>query len=103
MEGHFGNTITWVRHHLSGKDASIAVGRIAAHLPASAKDGLQRGLGELVDERSSLYLRFDKQRLIEGQLEEGTGDPVRIKVKPRGYLLQGDARELYSRILFGDG
>jgi RNA binding exosome subunit len=102
MEGHFGNAITRVRYHLTGEDAAAALGRIAAHLPAPTKDMLKRGIGELVDEHSALYLRFDKQRLVAGGLEEGTSDPVRIRVKPRVFLLRGSAKEFYSKILFGE-
>jgi len=101
MEGHFGNAITRVRYHLMGKDAAAALGSIAAHLPALTEDRLKRGIGELVDEHSALYLRFDKQRLVVGALEEGTGDSVRIRVKPRVFLLRGGAEEFYSKILFG--
>ncbi len=101
LEGHFGNAIARVRYHLAGEDAAAALGSIAAHLPALTKDTLKRDIGELVDERSALYLRFDKQRLVVGTLEQGTGDPVRIRVKPRAFLLRGGARELYSEILFG--
>jgi len=101
MKGHFGNAITRVRYHLTGKDAAAALGSIAAHLPTITKDKLERDIGEFVDEHSALYLRFDKQRLVAGTLEEGTDDPVRIKVKPRGFLLRGGAEEFYSKILFG--
>ena len=101
MEGHFGNVITRVRYHLIGEDAAAALGSIVAHLPALTKDRLNRDIGELVDEHSVLYLRFDKQRLVVGALEEGTADPVRIRVKPRVFMLRGGAREFYSKTLFG--
>jgi RNA binding exosome subunit len=77
MEGHFGNTITRVRYHLTGEEAAAALGSIVARLSTLMK------------------------RLVAGTLEEGTGDPVRIKVKPRGFLLHGGAKEFYSKILFG--
>ncbi|MGD0476915.1 MAG: RNA-binding domain-containing protein [Nitrososphaerales archaeon] len=101
MEGHFGNVITRVRYHLTGEDAAAALGSIVAHLPTPTKGKLERGIGELVDEHSALYFRFDKQCLVAGTLEEGTGDTVRIKVKPRGFLLRGGAKEFYSKILSG--
>jgi RNA binding exosome subunit len=102
MEGHFGNVITRVKYHLTGDDAAAALGSIVAHLPAMTKGNLKRGIGELVDEHSTLYLRFDKQRLVVGTLERGTGDPVRVTVKPRVFLLRGGAKEFYSKILFGE-
>jgi RNA binding exosome subunit len=102
MEGHFGNAITRVRYHLTGEDAAAALGSIAARLPALMRERLKRGIEELVDEHSALYLRFDKQRLVVGELEEVTGDSVRIRVKPRLFLLRGGAKEFYSKILFGE-
>ena len=102
MEGHFGNAITRVRYHLTGEDAAAALRSIATRLPATTKDRLKFGIGELVDEHSALYLRFDKQRLVAGTLEDGTGDPVRVRVKPRVFLLRGGAKEFYSKILFGE-
>jgi RNA binding exosome subunit len=101
LEGHFGNAITRVRYRFIGEDAAAALGSIAAHLPALTKDRLKGDIGELVDEHSALYLRFDKQSLVAGTLEEGTADPVRIRVKPRVFLLRGGAKEFYSKILFG--
>src|SRR5271157_67450 len=56
MEGHFGNPITWVRYNITGEDAAVALGRIATRLSALTKDRLERGIGELVDEHSALYL-----------------------------------------------
>ena len=101
MEGHFGNAITRVRYHLTGEDAAAALGSIAAQLPALMKERLKREMVELVDEHSVLYLRLDKQCLVVGTLEEGTSDPVRIRVKPRVFLPRGGAKEFYSKILFG--
>jgi RNA binding exosome subunit len=101
MKGHFGNAITRVWYRLTGEDAAAALGNIVANLPTLTKERLERSIGELVDEHFVLYLRFDKQRLVAGALEEGTGDPIRIKVKPRGFLLRGGAKEFYSKILFG--
>jgi RNA binding exosome subunit len=101
MEGHFGNAIAKVRYHFIGEDAAAALSSIAAHLPALTKDRLKCDISELMDEHSALYLRFDKQRLVEGTLKAGTADPVRIRVKPRVFLLRGGAKEFYSKILFG--
>ena len=103
MEGHFGNPITWVRYHLSGEEAAAALEGISAHLSAQEKERLEGEIEELVDDHSALYLRFDKQRLVAGRLEEGKSDPVRVKVKPRGFLLRDGAKEFYSKVLFGRG
>lgn len=101
MEGHFGNAITVVKYRLTGEDATLVLERIVNRLPVPTKIRLGRVIEDRVDEHYTLFLRFDKQHLVEGRLEEGTGDSIRIKVKPRGYLLREGAREFYSKVLFG--
>lgn len=103
MEGHHGNPITRVRYHLTGDAAAGVLGQISAKLGEEAKHKVAGSLGESLDEHSDLYLRFDKQRLVEGILEEGTGDAIRVRVKLRGYMVRGRITEFYSRLLFGGG
>jgi len=103
LEGHHGNPITRVRYHLTGNEAAMVLDRIATRLTGETKTTLRRNLEELLDEHSALYLRFDKQRLVQGSLQEGSGDAVRVKVKLRGggsYLARGNAAEFYSKVLF---
>jgi len=103
LEGHFGNQIVLVKWHLAGDEAMAAVAALASRLTPAAKRRLGGGLAGLVDEHSALYLRFDKQCLVEGRLEEGGRDSVRIKVKPRGFMMKAGASEFYSRVLLGGG
>ena len=103
MEGHYGNPITRVRYHITGDAAAGVLEGIAARLGSDARSRMRRSLAELLDEHSDLYLRFDKQRLVEGSLEEGTGDAVRVKVKLRRYLVRGGVMEFYLRVLFSGG
>ena len=102
LEGHFGNRILRVRFHLTGDEASRAFSGIVARLPQQLRDDLTNNLGTHLDEHVALFLRLDKQRLVSGFLAMGTADPVRVKVKPRTFLLRGGAQQLYSRLL-GDG
>ncbi len=101
LEGHFGNKIVRVRYHLTGVEARTAIASLAARMPPNLKDKTRTGLDGMVDEHSALFMRFDKQRLVSGTLEEGSGDPVRIRVKPRVFLLKGSANEFYARLLLG--
>jgi RNA-binding protein len=101
LEGHFGNKIVLVRFHLTGEDAATAVDSLASQMTAETKDYLKNSLDEIVDEHSALFLRLDKQKMVEGTLAEGSADPVRVKVKPRVFLLRGGAKEFYVRLLFG--
>lgn len=103
VEGHFGNRILLVKFHLTGDEAGRAFERIVGKIPPAVKAGLMRDLGSHLDEHSAFFLRLDKQRLVEGALELGTRDPVRVKVKPRGFLIKGDAAGFYSRLLAPGG
>jgi RNA binding exosome subunit len=98
-EGHFGNKIVRVRFHLIGEDATKAFVRILDRLSSQTKEELGEKLGAHIDEHSALFLRFDKQRLVAGSLALSSADPVRVKVKPRIFLIQEDALSFYSRLL----
>lgn len=102
MEGHYGNAICRVRVRLTGDDATGAFGRISQRLGEGLKKDLGRTISEHVDEHSALFLRFDKQKLVSGELSFAESDAVRIKVKPRAFLLRGTAPQFYARIIGGD-
>ena len=95
LEGHFGNRISKVTLHLHGDEAAVAFAHVIARMHAELRDSVSRDIDEHVDEHSSLYLRFDKQRLVQGDLAEGHDDAIRLKVKPRAYLMHGHAREFF--------
>ena len=101
MEGHHGNKISSVRMHITGEEAQRAFERIVEALGSEAKDALLRDLGSHLDEHSALFIRFDKQRLVSGSLRLEATDPVRVKIKPRPFLLGRDAPRFYSVLLSG--
>lgn len=102
MEGHYGNTIRRVRVRLNGDNATGAFGRISRRLGEGQKKDLGKTISERVDEHSALFLRFDKQKLVSGELSFAESDAVRIKVKPRAFLLRGTAPQFYVRLIGGD-
>ena len=99
MAGHFGNAIREVGVHLHGVEAEDSLGRLVSSLPGSLREELVRDIDKLVDEHSSLFIRIDKQKLVEGELVRGSNDVVRIKVKPRGFVMKGKAREFFVGLL----
>jgi RNA binding exosome subunit len=101
MEGHFGNKISRVRFHLTGESASRAFESMAARFPGEFRSRLESELDAHLDEHSALFFRLDKQLLMRGTFELGTADPVRVKVKPRGYMVKGDPKEFYLALLSG--
>ena len=95
MEGHFGNSIRKVSLRLHGEDATRAFTRLKARMPGALRGAVARDIDKLVDEHSSLYLRFDKQWLLKGELTAGYEEAIRLKVKPRAFLMHGHARDFF--------
>ena len=102
MTGHFGNPIERVELHLHGDEAARSLESLVTKLPSSLRADLLRGIDELVDEHSSLFLRLDKQKLVRGQLAMGTNDVVWLKVKPRAFVTKGRGKEFFVDLLKAD-
>jgi RNA binding exosome subunit len=101
LEGHFGNAIIRARLHLEGAEAGEAIAKVVSGMPQSLRTEIIKGIASFLDEHSALYIRLDKQRLISGAAVLGSGDSVRIKVKPRIFLLKGGAARFYADLLGG--
>ena len=95
LEGHFGNSIRKVSVHLHGEEATRVFVRLIARMPESLREALAKDIDGLVDEHSSLYMRFDKQRLVQGEIGAGYEEAIRLKVKPRAHLMRGPARDFF--------
>lgn len=101
MEGHFGNEITRARIHLTGEAAWDALRSIVVKLSPDGAKELSLNTESYLDEHSAMFLRFDKQALVAGSLVFGSVDPVRMKVKPRGYMIRGDAASFFRNLIQG--
>lgn len=99
LEGHYGNKIVRVSYSMTGESASSFFANLVSSLPKEAKKELSRDLETMVDEHSALYLRLDKQSLVSGRLALGGAESVRVRVKPRLFLLRGGAAEFYRESL----
>jgi RNA binding exosome subunit len=99
LEGHYGNEILRARLQLTGKEAARAFEGIVSALPPAVKAEISSSIQTLIDEHSALFVRFDKQRLVSGTVSLGSGDSVRVKVKPRVFLVEGGAAKFYLGLL----
>ena len=95
MEGHFGNIIRKVGVHLHGDQATKGFAALTARMPRELRKELAKEIDRLVDEHSSLFLRFDKQKLVRGETATGYEDAIRLKVKPRAFMMHGHAKEFF--------
>jgi RNA binding exosome subunit len=99
MEGHFGNKIVRVSHHLNGEDAAMALTTVLSNMSLDLKRRLREELGVHLDEHSAFYLRLDKQRLLAGRLQLTDSDPVRVRVKPRSHTVKSGACSFFAGLL----
>lgn len=88
--GHFGNPITTVHAELDGPAASAFVSVLLGKLSG-------RGRADPDSGGSPLYLRLDKQALVNGAIREIDGGSVRVRISVPMY---GTAK---GRILRGTG
>jgi RNA binding exosome subunit len=101
-EGHHGNKILWVRVHLTGDEAEGALRQMISHLEPEDRKAILGDLGAVLDEHAALYIRLSKQVLLmRGSAVLASSDPIRVKVKPRSYMLKRDPAGFYAR-LFGE-
>jgi RNA binding exosome subunit len=103
LEGHFGNRILHARWHLTGEEAWKSARALAAFLGSDGRGELKKNLRSYLDEHGALYLRLNKQTLVSGAGVVADADPVRVKVKPRGFLLKGPPEMFYERLMELDG
>jgi len=99
LEGHFGNRIVRVRLHLTGEDASSALASVLKSMHPGLKKEILSDISAHLDEHNALFLRLDKQKLVAGSTAIGSGDAVRLKVKPRLFLVKGSAPKFYEQLI----
>lgn len=101
LEGHFGNEILKVTIRLTGEAALTAFGAILSKMGPRLTREIAADSAPFLDEHSAMFLRFDKQALLGGSLVLGSADPVRVKIKPRGFLLRGGAPAFFRELFQG--
>ena len=99
-EGHHGNRIVWVRHHLTGEGAEAGLRGIISRMGGDEKNSILGSLDSGLDEHNALYMRLSKQVLVmNGTAVLASSDPIRVKVKPRSFLVKRDPAGFYARLL----
>lgn len=99
LDGHFGNEVIHLRYHLTGEEAWLAFTIIAGRLESGDLRALLEGLDSAIDEHSALFLRFSKQDLVMGRLAISAGDPIRVRLKPRQFMIRGEVTRFYGQLL----
>lgn len=81
-EGHYKNKILLLKAILSSQEAGELARRIMSLLNSSDREHLSSSLPEYSDEKGNLYLRLDKQRIVQGKVSLSEADAIRIRFRP---------------------
>lgn len=100
LEGHHGNPIVKIEAKLTSEDASRFAYLLASKLPKIERLKLLRDLHLHTDDDGNLYIRVDKQRLLQGALQLAEDDPIRVKIKFN--RLMGDYKKSMITFLESD-
>lgn len=80
-EGHFGDPIVVRSIRLENVDDVRVVLAAVESLPSDECDRLEAELAERIDEDCNLYVTFDKQAAVDGDVRLGEGITVRGKIE----------------------
>jgi hypothetical protein len=81
--GHWGNEIAIIKCRLNGKFANDVASIILNSLDAFDRKKMLYSLDDYVDDKGTLHIRLDKQRICESKIQLSDIDSIKIKFKPR--------------------
>jgi len=99
LEGHYGNVVRRYVIHLTGRRADEWGKQLILKMDEADRRRIANEVEKYLDEHGKLYLRLDKQSLIDGLIRAGFEDVVRVKLKPRLKWSKGKIREEYAELL----
>ena len=98
-EGHHGNIIQLIRAHLIRDRVPEITHKILSSINVTDLKTINNNLLYYLDDKFTLYLRFNKQDIIDNVLTLSYDDSVRIKMKPKIKLNKDKAIASYKELL----
>lgn len=99
LEGHYGNAIVNLKWHLTGDSAYESFRALLRFLGKEGRRELLSDIDSRLDSHGALYIRLNKQMLVMGMASQSSGDSVRIRIKPRSFMMNGPPRGFYERLM----
>lgn len=100
LEGHHGNPIVKIEAKLTFENAGQFAHSLVSKLSKSERLKILRDLQLHSDDDGNLYIRVDKQRLLQGDFQIAEDDPIRVKIKFN--RLMGDCKKSMMTFLESD-
>tara|TARA_B100000929_G_scaffold285802_1_gene269942 strand:- start:488 stop:961 length:474 start_codon:yes stop_codon:yes gene_type:complete len=98
-EGHHGNIIKLFRAYLIRDRVPEITNKILSSINVTDLKIINNNLLYYLDDKFTLYLRFNKQDIIDNVLTLSYDDSVRIKIKPKIKLNKDKAIASYKELL----
>mgnify|MGYP001165313675 FL=1 len=98
-EGHHGNIIKLFRAYLIRDRVPEITNKILSSINVTDLKTINNNLLYYLDDKFTLYLRFNKQDIIDNVLTLSYDDSVRIKMKPKIKLNKDKAIASYKELL----
>ena len=98
-EGHHGNIIKLFRAYLIRDRVPEIINKILSSINVTDLKTINNNLLYYLDDKFTLYLRFNKQDIIDNVLTLSYDDSVRIKMKPKIKLNKDKAIASYKELL----
>ncbi|MCH2404111.1 MAG: hypothetical protein MK229_03265 [Nitrososphaerales archaeon] len=98
-EGHHGNIIQLIRAHLIRDRVPEITNKILSSINVTDLKTINNNLLYYLDDKFTLYLRFNKQDIIDNILTLSYDDSVRIKMKPKIKLNKDKIIASYKELL----
>ena len=97
VEGHFENPITLLRAKLTKKSANRFLETFLKILSVNQKEEIRQEIEERTED-STLHIRFDKQKFIEGKIDFLEKEAIKLKIQTPIYNKK-DTIKVFSKIL----
>ena len=100
LEGHHGNPIVRIEAKLTEENATRFALLLGSKLAKSERLVLLKDIDLHSDVDGNLFIRLDKQKLLQGAFQIAEDDPIRVKIKFN--RLVGDSKSAMIRFLEPD-
>lgn len=105
LAGHWGNRIDMVKARFKEKSAQDLATLVFSSLDSYDRTSLLKSLEDFTDDKGSLHLRVEKQRICDGKIELSDIDAVKMRFIPKPFFgkEKEDYIKEYRRLLDSNG
>jgi RNA-binding protein len=102
FEGHWGNRILRIITEINKKETHQLIEKILTKITFTDRQNLLSNLDQYIDEKGSLYLRLDKQKICNNKisLSDNEGIKIKFRVNKNKIILHKHSGDVEHEIYF---